>query len=619
MDEKSEQKTGVVDLIIIVVAVGMTAYHMLSTQVLLWSPPSHQNLHLMLAFILVFLADLRHKHKFFLFSLAFLLLAILGTGYVGIFLEDLEWRVALPKVEDIVFGAIIIITVLEASRRAFGLVLPLLAVISIVYATWGYHLPGFLKAYQIGFTQIIYDLSTALEGVYGRLLGVSANYIFLFIIFGGILKGFGITSVFRELGTLLGRLSRSGPALVSVIGSSIVGMVTMSASANIAITGIYSIPTMKRGGYKPVQAAAIEAASSTGGQITPPIMSSAAFVMASMTGISYLRIMLAAIIPALLYYFSLAVYAHLQALKIKARVPQEKLNIRELLLGSRLIIVPVGVILVLLIKRFTPMYAIFWAILSVIVVGLARYKSLPKLKEFFKHFSDGAISASRVAVALATMGIIMKVITLSGLGLKLPVIVEALSGGNVLIALILVMIATIIMGMGVPTVAAYLLVAMVTAPVLTKVFGVPLLQAHFFVFYFAVMSMLTPPVAPAALVSSAIAGTKFMETAIEQIKPTITGFLAPFVFLTIPLVLWERSSHMGVDLLWLLGFLIALFSIQTGFVGYIFGLLSNVTRAFLIILGLLVVLGIVLVEPWLCVLPLIAISAIYMLEFKRKK
>lgn len=619
MDKKLEQRIGVVDTIIIVVAGGMAIYHMISTQVLLWSPSSHQNLHLMLAFILVFLADLRDKHKFYPISLAFLFLSILGTGYVGVFIKDLELRIAVPTVWDIVFGATIIIAVLEASRRAFGLVLPLLTVISIAYAFWGSHLPGFLKAYQIGPTEIIYYISTGLEGVYGSLLGISANYIFLFILFGGILQGFGITSLFRELGTLLGRLSRSGPALVSVIGSSIVGMVTMSPSANIAITGIYSIPTMKRAGYKPVQAAAIEAASSTGGQIMPPVMSSAAFVMASITGISYLRIMIAAIIPALLYYFSLAIYAHLQALKIEARISEEEINVRELLWGSRLIIVPVGVILVLLIMRFTPMYAIFWAILSVIGVGLARFKSLPNLKEWLRRFSEGAITGARVAVALAAMGIIMKILTLSGLGLKLPVIVEALSGGKVLIALVLVMIATIIMGMGVPTVAAYLLVAMVTAPVLTKTFNLPLLQAHFFVFYFAVMSMLTPPVAPAALVSSAIAGTKFLETAIEQVKPTIPGFLAPFTFFAIPLVLLERSSHLGSDLLGLSGFLVALFSIQTGFVGYFLGFLSTVVRTFLIFLGLLIVAGIILKEPWLCVLPLIAVLAFYLLELKRKR
>ncbi len=485
-----------------VIAVGAVAYHMVSTQELLLSTTGHLSVHLFFILSLVMLGSLTKSTRLWPLVLLLYVVAMVGVLYMLVNRAELELRYGFPETIDIVIGVILVVAVLESCRRSMGVAIPILAVVFIFYGLFGHYLPDVIRSYRAGFSLLFYQM--ALDGIYGTLLGISANYVFLFVVFGGVLEAAGISRLFQEIGAVVGRVTRSGPAMVAVVGSSLVGSVTMSPSANIAITGSYSIPLMKSAGYKPHQAAAIEGAASTGGQIMPPVMSSVAFIMSSITGIPYIRVIGAALVPAILYFISTGVYAHLQALKLDLKPIPGTVRWRELILESRLLLVPIAVIVVLLVMRFTPTYTVFWGIIAIILMGLVRPKTRPSFRQWINGFTSGATTGAQVGISLASLGVVVKIVTMTGLAQRLPGVVEILSGGNMLAALGLIALVTLILGCGVPTPAAYIIVAMTTAPVLIQLFSLSLLQAHYFVFYYAVIAMLTPPVAPAAFVSSAI-------------------------------------------------------------------------------------------------------------------
>jgi len=500
-------------------------------------------------------------------------------------------RYGFPTMLGVVMGIIIIVAVLEICRKSLGIAIPILAIIFILYGLFGHYLPGIIRSYQNDWDIFFYQVS--LEGVYGSMLAISADYIFLFVVFGGGLQAAGISRLFREVGILVGRSIKSGPAMVAVVGSSLIGSVTMSPSANTAICGSYTIPLMKKSGYKPHQAAAIEAAASTGGQIMPPVMSSVAFIMASITGIPYARIAAAGLIPAILFYVSIGGYAHLQALKMGVKPLPGDVNWRELALESRLFLVPIVIIVVLLIMRFTPMYTIFWAIIASVVMGLIRPSTRPSLKQWIDGFTDGAVLGANVGISLAAIGIVVKVITMTGLATRLPGVVEAVSGGNIYVLLALIAFVTLFLGCGIPTPAAYIIVAMTTAPVLVQVFGLSPLQSHYFVFYFAVMAFVTPPVAQAAFVAAALAGTTYMKVAVEDLKPAIAGFLVPIAFVWIPLVLGSPNNLL-IEIPMLICFSWSLVLIQAVFVGYFWKNTTLPERILCGVIGAAIIVGIIL-------------------------
>ncbi|MDP2644219.1 MAG: TRAP transporter fused permease subunit, partial [Desulfobacterales bacterium] len=549
-----------------VIALGAVAYHMISTQELLLSTTGHLSIHLFFILSLVMLGSLRTNTTLWPLVLLLFAAALASVYYMLTNRAELEFRYGFPETTDVFVGVLLIIAVLESCRRSMGMSIPILACLAILYGLFGYHLPAAVRSYQTGFTLLFYQL--ALDGIYGSLLSLSANYVFLFVVFGGTLQAAGISRLFEEIGILVGRASRSGPAMVAVVGSAIIGSVTMSPSANIAITGSYSIPLMKTAGYRPHQAAAIEGAASTGGQIMPPVMSSVAFIMSSITGIPYVRIIGAALIPAILYFISTGVYAHLQALKLGLKPLRGEVNWRELLLESRLLIVPIAVIAGLLVLRFTPTFTVFWAILSVIAMGLLRPGTRPSWRDWVKGFTSGATTGAQVGISLAALGVVVQIVSMTGLAQRLPGIVELFSGGNLILALGLIAAVTLVLGCGVPTPAAYLIVAMTTAPILIQNFHLSLLQAHYFVFYYAVIAMLTPPVAPAAFVASALAGAPFMQTALEQVKPAIAGFIIPLAFIWAPAILGE-PKNLVLEVVLILCLTGAIILFQAAFVGYL--------------------------------------------------
>lgn len=538
---KSEVKHGwkVIDIAITIVGVSMAGYHLLSTQHLICGGFQHQNVHLGFALALLFLGAIKKSEgirKYLMFAL--LVLSIACISYVGLNLVPLQHRAGFNTILDYVIGIMIVILVLEATRQSFGYILPLLAILFIGYAFLGNYLPQPLKAANIPIDRLLSCLSIGLSGVYGELLAISANYIFLFVLFGAILQTSGATVFFEQVGRLVGNKVSSGAVLSSVVTSALVGMITGSVGANVATTGSFTIPAMKKAGLKPEYAGAIEAAASSGGQIMPPVMGAAAFAMAGVTGVPYLRIMIAAILPALLYFFTIGIYVQIRSSQSKLITKSVAIDYKEMLLRMPLFIVPISTIMWLLFVGNSLMYSAFWGIISTILLSLLRKETRSSLLIWMKEVTAGSVAGSEIATAISCTGIVLTVITLTGVGIKLPGLVEALSGGNIVVALVIVAIVSLILGTGISTLAVYLIVVIVAAPIMLNM-GISLLPAHFFVFFYGCFSMVTPPIGMASIIAAKLAGAKYIPTAIEGVKASLGGFLIPFLIILNPVLLFE--------------------------------------------------------------------------------
>ena len=532
-----------IDKAIATMGVAMALFHLISSQYLILGGIEFQNAHLGFALVLIFLTASKGKVKWGrLLTVAFLILSVACILYVGVLFEDLEIRAELNTSLDLVVGVVIIILVLEATRRAFGWILPTIALIFVAYAFLGSYIPGSLRGVEMPPTMVIASLCIGLSGVYGQILAISASFIFLFVFFGAIMQTSGATRFFEEVGRIIGRMLRSGAAMSAVVTSALVGMLTGSVGANIIITGSFTIPMMKKVGYTPEQAGAIEAATDVGGQMMPPVMGAAAFAMAGTTGIPYVKIIVAAVVPALLHFLSVGFYCHFQAgrMGVKGRMT-EKVDYKELFLRAPLFFIPLFTVVYCMVIGKTLMYSAFWGIVLCILISLIRKKTRGSIANWVRGFTDGAKAGAEIAASCACMGLMVKCLTMTGLGIRLPSIVEILSGGNVFIALLIVGLVSIILGCAVSTLAVYILVAMVSAPILLKM-GIPMLQAHFFIFFYACYSMVTPPVGMGPLIASKLAGAKYFPTAVEGLKAAMGGFLVPALIIWNPVLLMQPGQ-----------------------------------------------------------------------------
>ncbi|MFC2003382.1 TRAP transporter permease [Chloroflexota bacterium] len=539
-----------IDIVLKVVAIMMVLYQMVSTRIYLVDSYRHQDLHLAFAFVLVFLASMRAAKRRWqlLLALVFLLLSLVGTGYVFINMDYLLFFAGEPhpELDVLIIGCLLIFLLIEASRRSYGLVLPVVILAVFSYPFWGHLVPGFFNVAYYSADKIIGRTSIGslhLVGIYGTILGISADVIFLFVVFGALLQATGAIRFFIQVGRFVSRKLAGGPALTSVVTSALVGMVTGSVSANIATTGSFTIPLMKRAGYSSEQAGAIEATASTGGQIMPPVMGAVAFVMMAMTGIAYIKLMAICAIPAILYFFSAGLYTQFQALKLnlKAGFATEEVDYREMLVNAPLFIIPLLFLITFLIMGVSLGFTMALTILLLVALSLIRKETRPSLSQWVSNITQGAITASQIAVMCGSLGVIVASIGLTGMSLKIPYFIVGFSGGNLIIALVLTMIASIILGMGVATITSYILVALIATPALIKM-GVTLPQAHLFSFYFACMAMLTPPVAIGAIIAAKLAGARFFPTAIESCKVAVAGFVLPYLMIWCPVLILDPGG-----------------------------------------------------------------------------
>jgi TRAP transporter 4TM/12TM fusion protein len=587
MEETKKSKSGVDRIVAValpVVALVMILYQLIYTQYLLQGPTAHKITHLGLAFLVVLLSLIQKEKKGRLLRWVLLVVSVAFSTYLMGYLNDIMlYRQSIPLPSDVVVGVFVLIVTFIVAYQVLGKTFVIIAGACLCYLILGRYLPHPFTVAPVGFTRLIMWLSAGVgieQGVYGPILGLSANYLFLLIIFGGMLYAFGGVRFIMGVGKWLGSKFKSGPAAVAVVGSSLLGSMTGSTVANVTITGAYTIPLMKKAGYKPKQAGAIEAASSNGGQIMPPIMGATAFIMSGFTGIPYIKIALAVLVPAILYYLGLLFYVQINAYRLDIAVEKEKINGKELLLDSPLFVVPLGVLIFLLVKGFSLPFVVFWSIMS--LVGLSLIFSIRKasrlnFSEVINALTKGARTACDVTIINAIIGVVATCVETSGLGIKLPLLVGEISQGVLVIALLITMVSSIFVGMGVPTPAAYMLVAIGAAPALVKM-GVPLLQAHLFPMIFACFSHLTPPIAIGALVASQLAEAEYWPTSWEALKAASTAFLLPYFIIYAPVIVLQPDAGMIVSVTQLAAIPLGVLSLQIFFSRYFLGLLDGPKR-----------------------------------------
>ena len=510
-----------------------------------------------------------------------LTLAILGA-VVGLYTTFTTMRFSSSLLVatklDLFMGALAILLVLEATRRAVGNVLAILPLIFIAYALFGDKLPGIFSHFGVKPERLLIRMYMVDEGLYGVTTQTATSFIFLFVLFGALLSQSGVAELFNDVATKIAGWAAGGPAKVATISSGLMGMISGSAAANVATTGAFTIPLMKKTGYKSYFAGAVEAVASTGGMIMPPIMGSAAFLMAQYLGVSYNTIMKSAIIPACLYYLSCFMWVHFEAKRLGlVGIPRNEIPKMQDMQHRVFLLLPILVIIVAMVSGYTPTFSAFLGMGACILAGLIQPKERRlKLANLLKGLADGARTSLTALIACICAGIIVGVCTMTGLGAVISYNIMQLSGGSLFVALCLTAIASIILSMGLPATACYIMVAIVIAPALVKM-GATQLAAHFFVFYFSCISNITPPVAIAAYTAAGLCGDKPVKVAWQAMKIAAPGFFIPFLLVYNPILLWTASMNLEM-LMAVVTAAIGVVVIAIAGVGYIFGNTNIVFR-----------------------------------------
>lgn len=553
-----------------------------------------RSLHVAFALALAFLIARRGENSkfFFIRYFDYVLAALsLASGlYVFIEADRLVARtqfVSALAPLDYFFGILVVLLILEASRRLVGKVMTILAVIFIAYAFYGSWAPGLFAHGGLSLKQMVEIMFLSADGIIGVPIGVSVDYVFYFILFAAFLEISGGGKLFIDIAFKLTGRMKGGPAKAAVVASSGMGTISGSAVANVASTGVFTIPLMKKAGYTPRFAASVEALASTGGQILPPIMGAAAFLLADTVGIPYTDVVLSALIPALLYYVALLIMVHLQAVKggIKTYVPEENKNEPKIITRIHLLF-PLALLVYLIFAGGTLQTAAFWSIVSVVAVSFLRKETRFTISGVLDALVQGSKQAVQVAIPCAVAGIIVGVVTHSGLGMKLSNIIIDVSFGIPLLTALLVAIGCIILGMGMPTTSAYIMGATLLAPALISLSFEPI-AAHLFVLYFACLSMITPPIALATYSAAGIAKSDPNSTGYLAFFIGIPLLLIPFAFLFDPAMLLVGSV---ADTIWVtLTTLIGLFILSTAVIGYLFTDLNKSIRWLLTLISLLLI------------------------------
>lgn len=470
-------------------------------------------------------------------------LSVFATLYLVVEYDQLVLRAGLNTSTDIMVGLLGTILVFEAARRTVGWPMITVALVFLIYAFAGPYMPGIMAHRGVSFDELISHLYFTTEGIFGVPMGVSSTFIYLFILFGSYLEATGLGKFFIDLANALAGWAIGGPAKVAVLSSGLMGTVSGSSVANVAGTGSFTIPMMKKLGYRPSFAGAVEAAASTGGQLMPPVMGAAAFLMAEFVGVPYIDVVKAAVIPAILYYTGIWIGVHYEAKKYGLKgTPREELpKFGALLAEKGHLAIPLIIIVYLLVTGYTPMRAALYAIGLTIVCACLRKNTRITFKDFVNGLITGSKSVLGVLIACATAGIIIGVVTKTGVGLKMATALLDLAGGKLLPAMFFTMITSLILGMGVPTTANYVITSTIAAPALVQM-DVPVLAAHMFAFYFGIVADVTPPVALAAYAGSGIAGANPMKTGVNAAKLAIAAFIVPYIFVLAPELLMINAT-----------------------------------------------------------------------------
>lgn len=544
-NNKYRELTGWSTTIVSIVAVSMSFFHIYTAIFGVFESILQRSAHLGFALILTFALyrplKRLNQSKIAWYDWIAILLSVGSSSYFILHAQEIASRMSyiqsLSSLQ-IAIGLIACLLLLEATRRVVGNALLVVVLVCISYAIWGHNFTGVLSHREFTMMWIIDHLYYTTSAVFGTALGVSATFIFMFVLFGKFLEVTGAGQFFINLAVAGMGKYRGGPAKTAILASSILGTISGSAVANTVTTGAFTIPLMKKTGYNKEFAGAVEAVSSSGGQIMPPIMGAAAFIISSYVGIPYIEVALAALVPALLYYLCLYFQVDLRAKRLNLRglKKSELPNIWDVLKKGFLFFIPLVIIVYMLVKGYSPMRAGLFAIGGVIIVAAVRTATRLSIKKIISALDFGARAILETAIACAAAGLVIGIITLTGIGLKFSSLIIDLAGGSLLLTLIFTMITSIILGMGLPTVAAYIVQVPLTIPALITL-GVPPIAAHLFIFYFAIISAITPPVALAAFAAASIANSEPMRTGMVALRLGIAAFIVPYMFVYGPSLL----------------------------------------------------------------------------------
>lgn len=584
-----------------VVALLMTVFHVFTGYFGQLNYVSQRGFHLAFAISILFLSMPFHDHFFgkkFAENRAFRIvsragdLILVAATWAAVFMardevSHISERLGKVTVMATCSGLILLIVVLEAARRCLGWIMPILAAVFIAYALAGPNLPMAIAHRGYSWTRILNFLSTDLDGVFGTTMSVSATVIFMFVMFGAFLEKSGCSKFFNDIAfSLTGRV-RSGPALSAVVASALMGTINGSAIANVVGTGAFTIPLMKSRGYKSPFAAGVAAVASTGGQILPPVMGSGAFLMVAFTNNPYIVIVICAVVPALLYFVgtAVAVVSQSKILDIALVDPKDIPKTRDVLKSGWIYLIVIGILIYsLLVAQLSPLRAALYATTSVPIVMLFDKEKRFTLKDIIPSFIKSGFSSMSIVMGCACAGIVVAMTSLTGIGVVFGDMMIKAAGGNLFLSLVFTAIACVILGMGLPTTSAYVIAASILAPSLVSL-GLEPLTAHLFVFYFACLSAITPPVALAAYAGAGLAKTSPMTTAVEACKIGFAGFIVPFAFCYSEALLLKGS---------LLGIITVCFSATLGtiiismaFQGWLLWRLNIVERILLVAGGML--------------------------------
>ncbi|MEW6671853.1 MAG: TRAP transporter permease [Thermodesulfobacteriota bacterium] len=547
-EEKDARKrilTGMLKKVIFVIGLMGALFHLFALIFYTIQPFHLRAIHLMitasLTFCLIpFRAGQTEKGPNLL-DLILILAIVSGVVYLIYDYQGILYRVGVePKTSDVVFATITFVILLEMGRRLHGYLLPIMTIICLIYAIYGNLFSGNWGHRGYSFPRAI-TFVWSLDGIYSEPLSASATFVVLFVLFGSFLNNSGTGRFFIDCALAVAGAARGGPAKVAVIASAFFGTLSGSAVSNVVTTGTFTIPLMKKTGYKPHFAGAVEAVASTGGQIMPPIMSAAAFIMAEMTGISYTRIAAAGLIPAILYFVCVFLMVGFEARNLGlSGLPKEQLPwLGRLLRKDGYLLTPIFVLLFyLIIMRVSPLKSAFYALISSVIISWFRTETRMGLKKIANALNNGMVAVMDVAAPCAMAGVIAGVMSLTGIGLKFSDLLLSYVGNSTILGLFAVMVVSLVLGMGVPTLAAYVICAVTAAPALQRL-GIPPLSAHMFIFYFSALSTITPPIAISSFAAAGIAGAKPMQVGGTAVKIGIAAFVVPYMFIYGPTLLME--------------------------------------------------------------------------------
>ncbi len=616
IEVRGRKLTGYYKVFFGLIAAGFSGFYLYTSGFGLVSSETNRAFYLLFTAILIFLSYPLGKNsstgKPTIFDFILIILVTASIGYwVDQYVPYAMERVSSPNKWDTIMGIIAILVIVETSRRALGWAIPIIAFIFLLQLYYGAYLPGKLSHSGLPFTRIIEFTFSTQEAMFGVITSTFATFVFPFMIFGAFLEKSGAGNFFMDLSASLTGKWRGGPAKIAVFSSALFGSISGSSVANVVASGTFTIPMMKKVGFKNHHAGAIEAISSTGGQVMPPIMGAGVFILATLTETEYLKIAGMNVIPAVLFFTFIMLMVDLEAVKsgLKGLPPEDVPDFKKVFKKGWHFFIPLIIVITLLFNGFSPDYGAFWGIVSILVLSWRNKETAMGPKEIFIGLIKGAQSNAAAGAAIGSLGIIIGGIILSGLGLKFSAVLVEFSGGSLIVTVLMVTLISVIIGMGSSTTGSYIILAVVAAPALIQL-GVPEIPAHLVVFYAACLSNITPPVCVSAFAAAAIAKADPMKTGFAALKFGTTLVLIPLSFVYVPELLFQGEIHRII--LVAISYAIGYATLAVGIQGrdYFFGTINNFTRLLFFVSSVCFLLPLIY---WLKLLGIVILILAYVL------